>query len=153
MQSYVKDNIPKTLIGIFIACVITNSTVLLPSTSMVIVLEYAQLINPLAVAIVGALGTSAGELTGYYMGRAGSNIIKPEKIKKIKKRFDKNTYLWIFVFALVPMPIFDIAGLLAGSTKTNVFGFYLTCVVGKFIKMGCCILMFQLLESMANIFM
>ena len=153
MQSYVKNNIPQSLIGIFIACIITNSTVLLPATSMVIVLEYAQLINPIAVAIVGALGTSVGELTGYYMGRAGSNIIKSEKIKKIKIRFDRHTYIWIFVFALLPLPIFDIVGLLAGSTNTNVFCFYFTCVAGKFIKMGCYILMFQFLESMTNIFM
>lgn len=150
-QSYVKNSVSHTLLGIYIACFITNSTVLLPASSMVIVLEFAHLINPLAVAIVGALGASTGELTGYFMGRAGSNIIRSTKVKQLKKMQEKHAYLWVFIFALIPLPIFDVVGLMAGSSKMNIFGFFFTCVVGKFLKMGCYILLFQLLENMAKI--
>lgn len=127
---------PLSLVGLLLACFVMNSTVLLPSLSLLVVLEYSYILNPLSVVVVGAIGASLGELTGYMIGAEGSSIItKFKRVPKLKN-FRKHSFGWVLSFALIPIPVFDIAGILAGSIKMNPFRFLVASFLGKSIKIG-----------------
>ena len=67
-------------IGTFMACLLLNATVLLPSSSTVVVMSMATIYNPIMVALVGALGTALGEFTGYFTGYYGSVVVENNAI-------------------------------------------------------------------------
>ena len=122
--------------GIFILCLLSNLTVFLPAPSLMVVVSYSQVLAPLPVCLIGAVGTTLGELSGYVFGNAMDNL--SEKWKKIIDGISKkvkNVYLLIFIFALIPLPFFDLVGVYAGGKKVKLQFFIATCYLGKLLKM------------------
>lgn len=142
-----KKWMPLTLLGLLLTCFVANSTVLLPSSSLLIVLEFSFIMNPLSVMIIGVTGASLGELTGYMVGVKGSSLAS--RFRKTAKltNFKKHSFLWVIIFAFVPFPIFDIAGILAGGIRMNPMKFYAACFIGKLTKMGVYALIAHLISS------
>ena len=123
-------------IGIFLVCLFLNSTVLLPSSSTAVVMTMATIYNPLVVAVVGAFGATIGEFTGYYAGYYGRSFIKENAyLDKILSIFQKYPSIAIILFAFIPLPIFDVVGIMAGTIKMDRMRFFVLCLVGKCIKM------------------
>ena len=58
-------------LGVFLICFLANATVFLPSPSLIFAASCALVLNPWAVGVTAALGSSAGELVGYLFGCAG----------------------------------------------------------------------------------
>lgn len=123
-------------IGIFVLCFLSNLTVFLPAPSLMVVVSYSQVLSPVLVAIIGALGTTFGEMSGYLLGGAIENISKKwdKLISWIGSKIG-NVYLIVFIFALMPLPIFDFVGVYAGSKRVKIPLFFLACYSGKLIKM------------------
>jgi len=135
MNGFVKEHAAVSCLGVFLVCFVANSTVLLPAPSILVVLEYSMIINPIAVAICGAIGASLGEMVGYLTGFKGRKIINSKLIKILEDKFPKHPYIYIFTFSALPLPIFDLIGVLAGAAKVDIMKFYMACVSGKTIKM------------------
>lgn len=123
-------------LGLFLLCFLANSTVLLPAPSLMIAASCALIMNPLLVAIFAALGSTLGEFVGYVFGTVSKDL-SPRVQKVIDKFATKihNQSLLVFIFAVLPLPLFDIVGIYSGGTKMNLVKFFLVCFVGKFIKM------------------
>lgn len=123
-------------VGIFILCLLSNLTIFIPAPSLMVVVSYSQILSPLIVAVVGSLGTTIGELSGYMFGNAMNNLsVRWNKvIKDISKKI-KNVYMLVLVFALIPLPFFDFVGVYAGGKKVKLPFFIIACYLGKFIKM------------------
>jgi len=124
------------LIGVFGFCFICNATVLAPAPSLVVIVTAASFMNPLLVALCGALGTTLGELTGYLSGKAGRNFGTME-IGRLGKAVQKYGSPVIFCFALFPLPLFDIIGVSSGFLGIKLHKFIIPCFLGKLIKMLC----------------
>lgn len=123
-------------LGVFISCILLNATVLLPSSSTAVVMTMSTIYNPIIVAFFGALGATIGEFTGYFVGYYGQNVLNINKrIHKLTYYFDRCPSLAIIIFAILPLPLFDFFGILAGSTKMPKYKFFLFCFIGKLIKM------------------
>ena len=135
-------------VGVFVACFAATSTILLPAPGIFVVIQYAQLLNPFVVVLIGGLGTSLGEMIGYLLGRLSQEIIEVKGNNRILKWFDRNAYLTVFGFSLVPLPVFDVVGITAGVNKTNPLIFWLCCFAGKVIKMGIYVLIFDYFKEM-----
>lgn len=123
-------------IGIFLLCFLSNLTVFLPAPSLMVVVSYSQVLSPLLVCIIGALGTTLGELGGYIFGNSMGKL--SEKWEKIIGRISEkitNIYVLVFVFALIPLPFFDFAGVYAGGRKAKISYFIIACYIGKLLKM------------------
>jgi len=135
MNGFVREHTTVSLLGVFLVCFVANSTVFLPAPSILIVLEYSMLINPIAVAICGAVGASLGEMIGYLTGLKGRRIMKSKIIKNLEEKFPKHPCIYVFVFSALPIPCFDIIGILSGLAKVNIMKFYASCVSGKLVKM------------------
>lgn len=147
LKDIMKEWMPVTLLGLLLICFVMNSTVLLPSSSLLVVLEYSYILNPLSVIVVGAIGASLGELTGYMIGAEGASIIK--RFKKLSKitNFKKHSFLWVMLFAFIPFPVFDIAGIMAGRIRMNSIKFLLASFIGKAVKMTFYVMLIHLVSS------
>ena len=77
-----------------------------------------------------------GELTSYFIGLGGNNLMK-EKYKKAVKRFEKffkkYGFISIVVTAFIPFP-FDIVGISAGIARYDIKKFLLAVFIGRFFK-------------------
>ena len=62
-------------------------------------------------------------------------IEKSEKVKKLTAWMKRNQSWTIFLLALVPNPLFDMAGFIAGASRMPVWKFLFFCLLGKIIKM------------------
>jgi membrane protein DedA with SNARE-associated domain len=92
--------------------------------------------NPILIAIASGLGMALGELTSYFIGLGGNNIMK-EKHKKavirFEKFFKKYGFIAIVVTAFIPFP-FDIVGISAGIGRYEIKKFLLAVFIGRFFK-------------------
>lgn len=122
--------------GVFVSCIVSTATILLPAPSLFVVIQYAQFLNPVLVLIIGGLGTSLGELLGYVLGRSSNNLLQMDTEKRLFKWFKKKPELMVFLFALIPAPVFDIVGIMAGMIKMYPIRFWIPCFVGKTLKFG-----------------
>ena len=121
-------------IGVFVLCFICNATVIAPAPSLAVVVSAALVLNPMLVALFGSFGTTLGEAFGYLAGYTGKNIIDIEN-NKMSKWVKKYGVPVIFIFALLPLPLFDIIGVTSGYLRIRLYKFLTACLLGKFIKM------------------
>lgn len=123
------------LLGLFVGCFLANATVLLPAPSLLLVCQFALIYNPVIAALIGAAGTSLGELMGYLAGSTGERLLETRGQHRVVLAFRKHPYLLIFLFSAIPWPLFDIIGLLSGATHVKWYRFLAICWVGKAVKM------------------
>lgn len=124
-------------IGIFLLMFLSSATIILPVPGLIGVPVAGMFLNPLLVGIVGGVGSALGELTGYFAGCGGRIAFEKNKrrmYKNMKRWMKRNGFLTIFVFAAIPNPFFDIAGVAAGALDYPVWEFLLACLAGKILK-------------------
>lgn len=124
-------------IGLFISCFISNLSILLPTSSTIIVVAAALTLNPWICIIVGGIGTAFGEQASYLCGLVGSSGFDKEESKGKKyalRWFEKRPFPTVFLFAFVPLPVFDIVGIIAGTKKMKWWKYTLAAVLGKTLK-------------------
>ena len=137
----IKQHIAVSALGVLVTCFLANASVLLPSSSILIVVEYSMLINPFLVALCGSFGAALGEMTGFYVGRYGRKIVPNKFMKWVKAKLEKHKYPIVLLFSILPLPVFDVVGILSGAMKMNVLKFFGTCFIGKLTKMLCYVLL------------
>ncbi len=123
--------------GIFLLTLVSSSTIILPLPGEALLIAAGGVLNPLWLALVASIGGTLGELTGYLAGYWGRKAIAGE----YRERYQRAEY-WmrryggptIFVFALVPLLIFDLVGLAAGALRFPLWKFLLFCWVGRILR-------------------
>ena len=121
--------------GLFIANLLGSATILLPLPSFATTIAAGAFLNPVLAGIFSATGSTIGELTGYYAGRGGEELIKKDKnIKRVQKWMDKYGLWVVFVLAAVPNPLFDLAGIISGASHIPVRKYLIAVLSGKLIK-------------------
>lgn len=136
MRDAVQKYAPVSYLGVLLVCFIANASVLLPAPSILVVVQYSMILNPMLTALCGAVGATLGEMTGYLAGAHGGNLLALKVRKRILSVMPKHPYLVVFCFSLIPLPVFDIVGLIAGAMKLNQAKFFASCLLGKLIKMA-----------------
>ena len=123
-------------LGVLIACFAANSTVFLPAPSSAIVFISASIYSPFWVAVIGGLGSSVGEVMGYWAGYSGRRIIQNTDREIRIQRYVDHYGIWaVLVFAFLPLPLFDLVGVVAGASQMSLVTFLVPCLVGKTAKM------------------
>lgn len=124
-------------IGLFLSCFISNLSILLPTSSTIIIVAAASTLNPWLCIIVGGLGTALGEQASYLCGLVGYSGFEQDNSKGKQvatKWFDKNPFMAVFIFAFVPLPVFDIIGIIAGVKRMEWWKYTVAAVMGKIMK-------------------
>ncbi len=123
-------------LGIFLislSCV----TILFPLPWEAVIIGAGATLNPLLLGTVATVGATIGELSSYFIGYLGRKIILDKYSEKYNKaEFWMKRYgsFAIFLFALLPILIFDFIGIVAGSAKFPLWKFILACFAGRLIR-------------------
>jgi membrane protein YqaA with SNARE-associated domain len=122
-------------LGIFIISIISAATIIIPVPSWILVAAMGAILNPILVGVVSGIGGTIGEMTGYMLGYGGrvasDNVALSERMVGWMKRWGSVT---IFVLALIPNPLFDVAGAAAGLLRYPVWKFILFGAAGRIPK-------------------
>ena len=122
--------------GIFLVSVLSNATLIFPIPGVVFTSAMGAVFNPFWVAVAAGCGAAIGELTGYLAGYSGQIILnRREFYDRMVELMRKYGDVVVLVLAVIPNPIFDLAGMAAGMLKLPVGRFLLWCSIGKIIKM------------------
>jgi uncharacterized membrane protein YdjX (TVP38/TMEM64 family) len=130
--------------GIFLFSILANATIIIPMPGVLFTSAMGAIFNPWWVALAAGSGAAIGELSGYLAGLSGRELIARNKTSdRVEYWVKRYGGLAIFLLALIPNPLFDMAGITAGALKMPVQKFLLFLWLGKVLKM----LIFALLGS------
>ncbi len=123
-------------LGVFLLMLVSSGSIVLPVPGLAAVFAGGLLqLNPILLGIVGGLGSTIGELTGYMAGYGGRAVVEDSRryaqVESWMRRYGLPT---IFVLALIPNPLFDAAGFAAGALRVPLWRFLAVCAAGKIIK-------------------
>ncbi len=124
------------LLGIFVINLLNSATVILPAPfGLALTCAFADAAHPLAVGVVGGLGSALGEYTAYMAGSGGNAVVPHGRIYKLMRYYMRRAGpLVIFILALIPNPLFDVGGLLAGMLKMPPTIFLSATIAGKILR-------------------
>jgi membrane protein YqaA with SNARE-associated domain len=81
------------------------------------------------------VGQALGELTGYMAGYSGQTWVDENPTyNRLTRWMQRYGALTIFVLAVIPNPVFDVGGIIAGALRLPPWKFLLSCVAGKVVK-------------------
>ena len=128
--------------GVFLINVIGAASILLPSPAAASVLGGGAFLDDFLgvpawfwVGIVAGLGESIGEFSGYAMGYGGRVVVEDKpSYQRIARWMKKRGTLTMFLMSTIPNPLFDVAGLAAGSVRMPMRAFFFSVLGGKTLK-------------------
>lgn len=122
-------------LGAFLSMLIGNATIILPVPGLIFVFSLGGTLNPLWVGLAGGAGAAIGEFTGYLAGFGGSAVIDNSALYHRFEGWMEKYGLWvIFALAVVPNPLFDMAGIVAGASRVKPHAFFIATLAGKTIQ-------------------
>lgn len=121
--------------GVFGISVLGTATIFFVLPIDAIIFASGGYLNPVLAGIIAGIGTALGELSAYYVGRAGRKLVdikrkKKKKFSKVERMFRKYGFWTIPIFSFTPLPM-DVIGLVCGGTKYNVKKFFMGTLIGK----------------------
>jgi membrane protein YqaA with SNARE-associated domain len=136
LRDQIKELTEWGYLGIFGLSVVSNATVILPAPGIAFTCAFGTIFNPLGIALVSGAGAALGELTGYLAGYSGRGVVERSDLYERLEAWTERYGPWtILVLAMIPNPVFDLAGAAAGALRMKVSTFLLFGFVGKSIKL------------------
>ena len=121
--------------GAFLVPLLCSATVVVPVPGLIIVFTLGAVLNPLLVGVISGVGGTLGETTGYLVGYGGRAAVENVGLYKRVEGWMKHwAPITLFVLALIPNPLFDIAGAAAGALRVPLWKFWLYGGAGRIIK-------------------
>ena len=121
--------------GIFVVSLLSSATIILPAPSLALVFAMGSALPPVGVGLAAGSGEALGELTGYAAGFGGRAVVEDyEMYHRLAAWMRRRGSITIFVLSLVPNPLFDLAGIAAGTLRYPLWRFLLICWLGKTLK-------------------
>ncbi len=122
-------------LGIFLTMLATSATLILPAPGLLFVFVLGKTLNPLLLGLVAGTGSSLGEITGYVAGYGGNGVVENiDAYRRVEGWVKKYSVIPIFVLALIPNPLFDVAGLASGVLGIQWWKFLAATLAGKVLK-------------------
>lgn len=121
--------------AVFLVALVGNASVIFPLPVILALCTAGGVLNPLVVGLVGGAGQSLGEVTAYLAGFGGSGLAQKSRLyQRIHPRVERQGWIVVLVFALIPNPLFDIVGLAAGALRMPLWQFLTLTFAGKTIR-------------------
>ncbi len=136
IRDHIKDFQGYGYPGIFVISFLASATVFVPAPGVAVVFAMGSIFNPRLVAFWAGTGAALGELSGFLAGFSGQAVVeRTPMFARVHAWVLKYGGWAILIFAAIPNPFFDIAGVAAGVTKMPLWRFLLFCWIGKVVKM------------------
>jgi len=124
--------------GVWLISWVAASSIIFPIPGLAascVAVSPAVGLNPLYVGLLVASAEAIGEMTGYLAGVAGSPIIEKSRFYPwFRKWVDKRGGKAVFLFAMLPIPFFDLLGIAAGAIGYPARRFFVLVMLGKSVK-------------------
>jgi membrane protein YqaA with SNARE-associated domain len=121
--------------AVFLVGLISNATLILPVPGLAVSSVMGGVLNPWVVGVVGGVSQALGELTGYMAGYSGQTWVDENwTYDRLVHWIQRYGVPVIFVLAVVPNPVFDVGGVIAGALRFPLWKFLASCTAGKVIK-------------------
>ena len=89
-------------------------------------------LNPIVVGLLGGAGEAAGEISGYAIGYGGRSVFERRSLfHRIRRLMRTHGTLVVFLVSVIPNPLFDAVGIVAGGTNFPLRRFFVTVWVGR----------------------
>jgi len=124
-------------VGAFVISMVASATIILPAPGAAIVVAMGTTLNPFVLGIAAGAGSAVGELTGYVAGATGRALVEEHQhvhYRRIHGLTRKYGPLLLFAFSAIPVPFFDLAGIVAGALRMRIASFLTAIALGKSIK-------------------
>ena len=103
---------------------------------------------PWLVGVAGGAGMAAGEISAYYGGYLGAELVRgrefggPQRLRRVIERvvggvnwlMQRWGMATLFVLSAIPNPVFEVAGLTAGSVRMPFRRFFVSVTAGKILR-------------------
>jgi len=141
-------------LGVFLTNLASTGTLFIPvpgltgAAQLLIIKEADRSQFPWLVGIAGGAGMAVGEITAYYAGYLGAELARGRELPG-PKRFhatisrvvgwidwlmDRWGMATLFVLAAIPNPVFEVAGITAGSVRMPLKRFFPAVTAGKIVR-------------------
>lgn len=139
--------------GIFAANLASTATVFIPvpgltAAGQALIVSGGSELNPAVAGVLGGLGMALGEITAYAAGAVGRELAQGRQvggprwfrravlaaIAAVGWLMARYGMLTLFVLAAVPNPLFEVAGLTAGSVRMRFWRFMASVAAGKVVR-------------------
>lgn len=122
-------------IGLFVFTLLSSATLVLPSPAIGLSFVAGSTLNPWLVGIISGVAAALGEITGYMAGMGGNAFAQRTTFYTTIERFvSRWGMLTIFVLAIIPSPLFDFAGIAAGTMRMPFWRYLAACLAGKTLR-------------------
>ncbi|MBI4214095.1 MAG: VTT domain-containing protein [Chloroflexi bacterium] len=122
-------------LGVFAVTLLATAAVVVPVPYVAAIIVAGSYLNPFLVAVVAGVASAVGELTGYGAGFAGRTFVPhtwwTNGLEGAMRRYG---FPVLFAASVLPNPLFDAIGLMAGATRTPLLVFLGACFLGKTIR-------------------
>ena len=121
--------------GVALASLVASAGLIIPVPALGAVCAASVFLNPALLGLVAGTSESVGELTGYFLGYSGRDMVRRSRLyRRLEPLVRRRGWLPLFLVSLVPNPIFDIIGIAAGALRYPLWGFLGVVWVGKTLK-------------------
>jgi len=123
--------------GVFLINLACAATIIFPIPGEAMNIAAGATLNPLWLGLIASAAATIGELTSYIAGYLGRKAILSgysERYKKAEYWLHRYGNFAVFIFALLPILIFDLLGIAAGSFRFPLWKFILFCWLGGLIR-------------------
>jgi uncharacterized membrane protein YdjX (TVP38/TMEM64 family) len=126
-------------LGVFLGNVVASSSLVVPVPGLAATMGAALLWNPFLVGLAGATGSAVADAAGYLIGVSSHKVVDGHLghrrwYARIEAWMERRGFLTLFLFAAIPNPMFDVAGIVAGSMGYPFKRFAVACWLGKATK-------------------
>lgn len=131
-------------LGAFASAALANATVIVPVPYYPLIIRLGQTLNPWGVALATAVGSVLGELVAYFVGRSGRQSVAETTFYRWVQRqlsSPRRVPLALFALSALPNPLFDVAGLLAGTLGVPLWVYVLSTFLGRMVRMSTVVLL------------
>ncbi len=138
-RDYFKEASYLGLFGIFVINFVSSATFFVSGPAFLTVIAGGSIYPPLLVAFVASLGATVGDMVSYLFGFSGRSLAIKSLQKKIwfvviEDVFKAYGTIFVFLFALIPNPLFDALGLFAGVLGMRYTKFFIIVLIGRFSR-------------------
>lgn len=121
-------------LGVFVLTTLCSATLFLPAPAFGAIGVAGGILNPFLVGAVAGAGAATGEMTGYLAGRSGQLVLGSgalRRLDRVRGWLERYGFWMLFLLSAIPNPVFDIAGLAAGSLGYPIHRYWLAVALGK----------------------
>lgn len=130
--------------GIFLINLVASASIVLPIPALPFVFGMATLtttggakvFSAFWLGVAAGIGSTLGELSGYGAGLSGQMLMENSPMcQRLHNWTERYGVLTLVVLALIPNPLFDMAGIAAGTLRMPLYKFLVATLLGKLLKM------------------